>query len=127
MNREIRFRGRWLGGWVNGDLLRRPSGTFIAKLCNGKFIQWRVDPETIGQFTGLRDKNGDEIYEGDILRMHRPSSQVPEMTVSITFEGGAFWFTGDGYTDCNWHFYDAKDREVISNIHQNPELLERPE
>lgn len=82
------------------------------------------------QFTGLLDKTGKEIYEGDILRLNynyreRDDDDIAVMpiTVQIDFQGGSFWFTGDGYTDCNWHFYNASDREVIGNIYQNKDLL----
>jgi uncharacterized phage protein (TIGR01671 family) len=79
------------------------------------------------QFTGLHDKNGKEIYEGDILKLQYPvnygfaGKYNHEIIVTILFDNGSFWFKGDGYTDCNWHFYN--EYEVIGNIYENPELL----
>ena len=78
------------------------------------------------QFTGLLDKNGIPIYEGDIidilLRFYDCESF--EMAV-IEFRSGAFWFDAKqvGYVDCNWHHYNESDRQVIGNIYENPELL----
>ncbi len=83
------------------------------------------------QYTGLKDKEGKEIYEGDILELKYPLSSRDEedfddyklIRVVIIFQSGCCWFTGDGFTDCNWHFYNSEDREIIGNVFENPELL----
>jgi uncharacterized phage protein (TIGR01671 family) len=80
------------------------------------------------QFTGIKDVNGNDIYEGDILALQYPirdnfgdDDAFLLINVVIEFHGGSFWFNGEGYTDCNWHFYD--DYKIVGNIYENPELL----
>lgn len=70
----------------------------------------KIKPETVGQFTGLHDKNGKEIYEGDIIK-----GETRNFTVK--FEEGMFT------TDVG-KFILHGDYEIIGNIHQNPELLD---
>jgi len=86
-----------------------------------------LDGYELMQFTGLKDKNGKEIYEGDIVRFRGHSWDIdgnhyhPIKTEKIVFEGGAF--------DCNYRYeedcYDVgwEEVEVIGNIYENKELL----
>jgi uncharacterized phage protein (TIGR01671 family) len=133
--REIKFRakrvdnGEWVYGYYESNPLTGKSHIF--SFDNECSYVYEVKPETVGQFTGLLDKQGREIYEGDIVKICVPNTAVDEeemdnfklITVEIYFENGSFWFQGEGCTDCNWHFYNAGEREVIGNIYENPELL----
>lgn len=126
--REIKFRAKRLdtGEWVYGDLIYPPSGTAIIMIYIA--LQYRVydkrtyvvDNDTICQFTGLTDKNGEEIYEGDILLCHgKYTFKVIWMNCSFIAKGKVkeiYNTVGIG------NFFPA-EIEVIGNIHDNPELM----
>lgn len=83
---------------------------------------------TEGQFTGLRDKKGNEIYEGDILQPHR-HTKVVLLRCEVYFDAGAFRLRGPQHTDrplavCMGDASRAgNDYVIIGNIHEHPELL----
>lgn len=115
--REIKFRGKRLdnGKWIYGSLVILNGRCFIFNdECRAE-----VDPSTVGQYTGLKDKNGKEIYEGDILTDKYESIGVVEWQ-----NGGFVVNLGDvdilQIADC---FDDSYQMWTIGNIHDNPELL----
>lgn len=131
--REILFRGKRIdkNEWVEGDVIHLPNG--IAILANGYAY---VIPETVGQYTGLKDKNGKMIFEGDVVK---------GVAFSTDFIGVIIWIeeiAGFGVRYFNnkreptaWENSSIlkmiqkghKDKfaaEIIGNIHDNPELLE---
>ena len=124
--REILFRGKPIGGgeFIYGHYTEHKG---VAQIWIGSDNgQWNylVSPETVGQFTGLTDKNGKKIFEGDRCRVSRPCVLAYG---KIAFQNGCFGFVDDGpggmlrLCDVKMNGFEI---EVIGNIHDNPELLE---
>ena len=127
---DIIFRGKRIdnGEWVKGSLShdKTPNNTYA--FIDGEFkgVQ-RVEPETVGQFIGVLDKNGVKIFKGDIVRF--VSSKVAGMKL---VPGGVLIGRIDYDEYCHshiivgsreYHIEKAIQGEVIGNIHDNPELL----
>ena len=137
--REILFRGKREdnGEWIEGYLVRRPSAIQVGEHCSPWAIDRPpndpddsgevrfVDGETVGQFTGLADKNGRGIWEGDIIKdcdyghIH-----------SVRYFGDEGYpafdcFPEIQFCECNGlsHLSAVSAMEVIGNIYDNPELL----
>ena len=132
MKREIKFRGKEFetGQWIEGSLTTYPRYyPTITLVENAELIPKKktcvVLPETVGQFTGLCDKNGKEIYEGDICRYYNPEDKDGICEIE---EDYALWISGT-IKETNlltplFYLKCSSEWEVIGNIHQNPELLE---
>ena len=140
--REILFRGKRIdsGEWVYGNL---NYGTIeIKSIKDSYYISdfdvnpwdkkfYPVIPESVGQFTGLTDKNGKKIFEGDIIKIVPDYDYSDDYSISkvysyngvfcVDYHGDDFYSTALGFLDD--YLFDG-DFEVIGNIHDNPELLE---
>nr|DAZ40915.1 MAG TPA: YopX protein [Caudoviricetes sp.] len=131
--REILFRGKrktdneWLYGF---PYITRKNAVKINWYCSefGSMRTDEVDPETVGQFTGLTDKNDVKIFEGDIIEGHRSSQWNHElMRCVITYNRDHFearyyprGIHGNYFT---YKIMFSKDVVVIGNIYDNPELI----
>lgn len=139
MERRIKFRGKSLntGLWSYGDLRQD-------NVRKKTYIEYEVSPDTIGQYTGLKDTNGKEIYEGDILRLTIPDGSIRHFVVEWATEDrklmplSRFEHDGNDIRISGWCFNwnghrlyptvidGIPDNEVmtlVGNIHDNPELL----
>ena len=143
--REILFRGKRLdnGDWVEGAFLNDRDGSFyicpaVSDISYGdggnrrRIGCWyKVDPSTVGQYTGLKDKNGERIFEGDIIAVPYEEDRDPVEGIFIYYENGKVYFdethfgwyvkfVGDELS--LWEFDDC-GVEIIGNIHDNPEFM----
>ena len=144
--REILFRGKWLGNgeWVEGyyckisettyafaeDYERNPIPVHHYILQEvmtdwglpNRFNQYEIDPETICQYTGLKDKNGNRIWENDIIRV---KNSEDEGTGKVEFYGG-MWYVDRGVNNSLYDimmYDDEAEVYTVGNIFDTPELL----
>ena len=141
--REVLFRGKRTdnGEWVKGYLYithtgAHEIGSYDAEI-NIERLTFDVLPETVGQYTGLTDKNGVKIFEGDIVKTHYANAQKSDFIEQVVFHNGKFCAYFSNQLCKQWaNLYDGTEHlpqdksvymdsvEVIGNIHDNPELLE---
>ena len=133
MKREILFRGARVcdGHFVNGSLvevngecdLNESVPHIVISYGPDTFDWFEVDPETVGQFTGMTDKNGKRIFEGDIVNhTRRTSNGIESANAEVYFDTEMLEF-GLKYLNELFHCNFNNEFEVIGNIHDNKELL----
>jgi uncharacterized phage protein (TIGR01671 family) len=128
MSREILVRGRRFqldgGGWMYGDVKHWADGIICIE---EKYGGARVSPATVGQYTGLIDKNGAKIFEGDIVDMMPVGSETNQDVGVIEWRDGYGLFVARITQTKSWNLSPNDTIEVIGNIHDNPEILEGAE
>lgn len=123
--REILFRGkRGLDGeWVEGSLIIWSDGSYSIEIGRLDTPMESVIPDTVGQYTGLCDKNGKKIFEGDIVEDGRDYNEEDGYGV-VEWNDGAFEVISEGnWSGTFYTNYYGYEFEVIGNIHDNPNLL----
>lgn len=118
------------GYWVEGDLQHLGDMVCIMVCTYNGFDTIEVVPETVGQYTGLKDKNGTRIFEGDIVK-YRPEYWCEPMLSVVEYCADKWNYPAFDLKD---HDYEANGLqcaheegccEVVGNIYDNPELLSR--
>ncbi|MFQ7137518.1 MAG: YopX family protein [Ruminococcus sp.] len=125
MMREYLFRGKMIanGNWSEGNLLVTKQGCCITPDATVLGSNVAVNPETVGQYTGMKDKNGKRIFEGDIIDFSDRSYSDGYGVVRYDAEGTEFEFVYDDHYEGLGRCYYPEDVEVIGNIYDNPNLV----
>lgn len=147
--REILFRGKRvdIGEWIEGFLLKLDDDVYIVPIYNDTNLStpvflflcgaiFKINPNTVGQYTGLTDKNGKKIFEGDIIHLYAGEHSISrykgiDYNALVIFKDGGFCAidgTADDYSLRRYSFVSKNLYcERIGNILDNPELLKEAE
>ena len=146
--RNLKFRGKTENNvWKYGSLLKDNPQKIYYIVDNEDGTGREVLEKTIGQYTGLKDKNGKEIYEGDIVEFKDVGEEGYEYKegfdfdniAQVVYKNGIYTLSNFGETDNSYYATNSTDEErleevlrngnckVVGNIYDNPELLERGE
>lgn len=125
--REILFRGKRKdnGKWVYGNYAFTDNNGKRHFIFQNKAFEFEVVPETVGQYTGLTDKNGKKIFEADILRV----AYHPEQDVIIEWSDGRFGFRRANkpkdyvYSNTRYMQNAVGRLKIVGNIYDSPKLL----
>lgn len=128
--REILFRakrksnGKWIEGYIYKQIVNLNDEYYIRR----GDTDYLVVPETVGQFTGLTDKNGKKIFEGDIVRRFNIRG-LEVMRYAVKWNTDCCMFalacedTYLGEYDSDFTVFYGEEFEIVGNVHDNPELL----